>query len=115
MVYLCLRILSPFVNVFAWASVLAITFHPVHAALVRKTGRVTLSALLCSALVVIAFVISLTFIAGLAVNQFVALGDSLQQTFSTTGVDTTTPWGRAYDWLARRLGRRCAGGRRRCR
>lgn len=104
-VYLCLRILSPFLSVIAWASVLAITFHPVHAYLVRKTGHVALSALVSSALVVVAFVIPLLVISGLAVNQFAALGDSLQQTFSSgTGVDTTTPWGRAYDWMARRLG-----------
>lgn len=35
-VYLCLRILSPFFNVLAWASVLAITFYPVHVYLLRR-------------------------------------------------------------------------------
>ena len=30
-VYSCLLILNPFINVIAWASVLAITFHPLHA------------------------------------------------------------------------------------
>jgi predicted PurR-regulated permease PerM len=104
-VYLCLLILTPFFNVLAWAAVLAITFHPLHDYLSRMTGRVTLSALVSSALIVIAFVIPLTFIAGLAVSQFVTLGNSLQQTFSAGGsIDTSTPWGRAYDWLARRSG-----------
>ena len=104
-VYLCLRILSPFLDVIAWSAVLAITFHPLHAYLVRKTGRKTLSAGLSSALVVVAFVIPLLFIAGLAVNQILAVGDSLQRTFTDEGgINTTTPLGQAYDWLTRRLG-----------
>src|SRR5687768_107601 len=43
-VYLCLRILGPFMNVIAWASILALTFHPLHVYLTRKTGRKALSA-----------------------------------------------------------------------
>jgi predicted PurR-regulated permease PerM len=104
-VYLCLRILSPFVNVIAWSAVLAITFHPVHGYLVRRTGRPTLSALLSSALVVVAFVIPLSFIAGLAINQFLQLGESLQDAFTAdAGIDTTTPFGRAYEWITGWLG-----------
>ena len=102
-VYLCLQILRPFTNVIAWSAVLAITFHPLHQYLIRKTGRVSLSALICSALVVVAFVIPLLFIAGLAVSEFIALGDSLQRTFTgESGMDTAL--GRAYGWLTGRLG-----------
>jgi predicted PurR-regulated permease PerM len=43
-VYLCLSILSPFASVIAWSAVLAIICYPVHDWLVRKTGRVALSA-----------------------------------------------------------------------
>ena len=104
-VYLCLRILSPFLDVIAWSAVLAVTFHPLHEYLVRKTGRKTLSAGLSSALVVVAFVLPLLFIAGLAVNQILAVGDALQRTFTDDGgVNTTTPLGQAYDWLTRRVG-----------
>lgn len=103
-VYLCVRILSPFFNVIAWSCVLAITFHPLHQFLVRKTGRVALSAFLASALVVVAFVIPLLVIAGLAVSQFLALGGSLERTFTEAGVNTATPLGQAYEWLTRRLG-----------
>ena len=104
-VYLCLRILSPFFNVLAWASVLAITFYPVHVYLLRRTGHVAFSALVSSGLVVVAFVIPLVLLAGLAVNQFVVLSGSLQQAFlAGPGVDPATPWARAYGWLAPRLG-----------
>jgi predicted PurR-regulated permease PerM len=104
-VYLCVLILAPFLNVIAWSSVLAITFHPVHRYLVRTTGRVALSALLSSALVVVAFVIPLLFITGLAINQFLALGNSLQRTFTEEGgLDTEGTLGRAYEWVILRLG-----------
>lgn len=103
--YLCLRILSPFLSVITWSAVLAITFYPLHQYLVRKTGRVTLSAFICSALVVVAFLLPLLLLAGLAINQLLALGTSLQETFTgDTGINTATPLGRAYQWLTRMLG-----------
>ena len=43
-VYVCLSILRPFASVIAWSAVLAIICYPVHDWLVRKTGRVALSA-----------------------------------------------------------------------
>jgi predicted PurR-regulated permease PerM len=99
-VYLCLRILSPFVNVIAWAAVLTVTFYPLHQYLVRMTGYVSLSALVASALVVVAFVIPFLFLAGLAINQFLALGNSLQEAFGEGGrVDTPSLLGRVYVWV----------------
>lgn len=104
-VYLCLRILAPFLNVIAWASVLAMTFYPLHASIVHRIGHPALSAAAASALVVIAFVIPLLFIAGLAINELVALGNALQQTLADDrGIGTTAPVGRVYEWLSSRLG-----------
>jgi predicted PurR-regulated permease PerM len=77
--YLCLLIMRPFFNVVAWSTVLAIACSPVHARLVRRTGRVALSAFLTSALMVLAVLVPLFFVGGVAVNQVVALGDSLKQ------------------------------------
>jgi predicted PurR-regulated permease PerM len=37
-VYLCLRILSPFADVIAWASILAITFRPLYLYLSPRPG-----------------------------------------------------------------------------
>lgn len=103
--YLCVLILTPFLYVIAWSAVLAITFHPVHRYLVEKTGHVSLSALLCSTLVLIAFVIPLLFVTGVAVNQFLALGKSIQETFTREGgLEASGPLGRAYEWITRRLG-----------
>jgi predicted PurR-regulated permease PerM len=80
-VYLCLLILSPFFNVVAWATVLAITCYPFHQRLVRRNGRVALSAATTSALMVLAVLVPLVFIGGVAINQLLALRDSLRQAF----------------------------------
>ena len=80
--YLCLRILGPFLNVIAWASVLAITFHPLYRDLQQRLKRPALSALICSAVVVVAFLIPLLFVVGVAIDQLLALGNSLQKTFA---------------------------------
>jgi predicted PurR-regulated permease PerM len=80
-VYLCLLILRPFASVIAWSSVLAIICYPVHQWLVRKTGRIALSALITSLLTVLAFVLPLIVVGGIAVNECVALGPSLQRAF----------------------------------
>ncbi len=104
-VYFCLLILGPFLNVIAWSSVLAIAFHPVHQRLVRKTGRVSLSAFISTLLVVVAILIPLVFLTGLAINQFFTLRDYLQQT-SREGLDLASlePVRRLYEWVTRRPG-----------
>ena len=108
--YLCLRILSPFVNVIAWSTVLAITFHPVHEALARRTGHKSLAALLTSALVVVAFLLPLLLMFTLALNQLLVLGQTLQKTFTAGGaIDTSSPWGQAYVWVMSRVGLDGAG------
>jgi predicted PurR-regulated permease PerM len=82
-VYLCVSILRPFTSVIAWSAVLTIICYPVHQWLVRKTGRVALSALITSVLTVLAFVIPLLAVGGTAVKECVALGHSLEDVFQT--------------------------------
>ena len=104
-VYFCLLIVRPFLNVIAWSSVLVITFHPVHQRLVQKTGRVSVSAFLCSVMVAAACVIPLLFVTAVAIDQFMALGASLPHLFTDeTGIKAGTPLRQAYEWLGDRLG-----------
>ncbi len=109
-VYLCLRILGPFLNVIAWASVLAITFHPLYRDLRQRLKRPALSALICSAVVVVAFLIPLLFVVGVAIDQLLALGNSLQQTFADQNAFMATPVGRAYEWVTATAGSRHESG-----
>ena len=80
-VHMCLLILRPFFGVVAWSTVLAITCYPFHQRLVRRNGRAALSAAITSTLMVLAVLVPLLFIGGVAVNQLLALGDSLRQAF----------------------------------
>jgi len=104
-VYFCLLVVRPFLNVIAWSSVLVITFHPVYQWLVSKTRRVSLSAFVSSLMVLVAIIIPLVFITAVAINQFVALGTSLQQLL-TAGpeLEAGKPLRQAYGWLSNRLG-----------
>ena len=72
-VYFCLLILRPFLNIIAWSCVLAIAFHPVHQRIVRRTGRLILSALISSVLVVVAILIPVLVIGGLARQSIASL------------------------------------------
>ena len=78
-IYLCLLLLRPFFGVIGWSVVLAITCYPLHERLVRRNGRVGLSALMTSVLMVLAVLVPLVFIGGVAVNQLLAIGDSVRQ------------------------------------
>jgi predicted PurR-regulated permease PerM len=80
-VYLCLLILRPFFSVVAWSTVLAIACYPLHERLVRRNGRVARSAFITTALMVLAVLVPLVFIGGVAVNQLLVLADSLRQAF----------------------------------
>lgn len=122
-VYLCLLILRPFFGVAAWSTVIAITCYPFHQRLVRRNGRVALSAAITSILMVVAVLVPLLFIGGVAIDQLLALGDSLRQAFldpegisrrvttalaplaQRLGLDTTAiaAWasGHASEWLTK--------------
>jgi len=75
----CVAILRPFAHVIAWSTVLAIICYPVHQSLVRRTGRMALSALITSLLTVLAFLLPLLVIGGVGVSECVTLGHSLQR------------------------------------
>jgi predicted PurR-regulated permease PerM len=104
-VYVCVLILGPFVNVIAWSSVLAIAFHPLHRYLVGKTGRVTLSAVISTVIVAVTIMLPLLFIIGVAVNEFLALREYLQQSAAEGNpIPAIEPLRRAADWLNARFG-----------
>jgi predicted PurR-regulated permease PerM len=102
-VYLCLLVLRPFFHVLVWSSILAIAFYPLYRYLLRYMRKPWLSAFVCSVLVVLAILVPLSFIARVAVEQFLALRDYLQQQFAADGgADTVLqPLRSAGAWLQR--------------
>ena len=101
--YLCVLVLQPFLHVLVWSSVLAIAFYPVHRRLVSVTGRPALSAFICSVLVVVTILIPLLFVAGVAIDQFLALKDYFEQQMAGDGarVMTLAPVRWTTEWLGR--------------
>jgi predicted PurR-regulated permease PerM len=85
----CVAILRPFANVIAWSAVLAVLCYPLQQRLVRRTGRVALSAFMASVVTVLACVVPLLAVGGIAVNECVALGHSLQHAFQAEGEPLT--------------------------
>ena len=80
-VYLCLLILHPFLNVIGWSAVLAITCYPLHQRLVRRTGRSGLSAFITSTVMVLSVGVPLLLTATIAANQLVAMREPMRQMF----------------------------------
>jgi predicted PurR-regulated permease PerM len=104
-VYLCARIIAPFINVIAWSLVLAVSFYPLHERLVRRTRRPSLSALVSSLLVVVTILIPVAFVAALAINELLALRGYLGQASSgALDLRVFAPLREAADWLLRRAG-----------
>jgi predicted PurR-regulated permease PerM len=102
-VLLCVLIMRPFFGVVAWSAVLATTCYPLHQRLVRRTGRTGLSAVVTSVLMVLAVLVPLLFVGGLAVEQLLALRDSLREAWlDPTG--TTRRLTAAVAPLTERLG-----------
>ena len=85
-VTVCVAILRPFANVIAWSAVLAILCYPLQEALVRRTGRVAVSALLTSMVTVLVCLVPLLVLAGVAVNESVALAHSFPRSFQDAAV-----------------------------
>ena len=83
--YHCLAILRPFASLIAWSGVLAILCYPLQQRLVRRTGRVALSAFITSVLTVLTCLVPVLVVAGAAVNEGGALGISLQRGFAAGG------------------------------
>ena len=102
-VYVCLSILRPFASVIAWSAVLAIICYPLQQWLVRRTGRVALSAFITSVLTVLAFVVPLLVLGGIAVNEGVALGHSLQRAFQAEA-EPLERTAAALAWIAGHVG-----------
>ena len=98
--YLCFRVLAPFTSVMAWAGVLATGFYPVHKRMVADTGRKTLSALISTLLVILVILLPLAVVASVAVDQFLALRESLQQ---GAAVDGGSAVRQVLEWVAARL------------
>src|SRR5919107_1341467 len=70
--YLCWKMLLPFVEVVLWAVVLVIVFFPVHRRILKRVGSPGWSAVLSCLLVIVIILVPLTLLTFAIVNE---LGD----------------------------------------
>jgi predicted PurR-regulated permease PerM len=97
--YLCWRMLQPFVAVLAWATVLVVAFYPVHRRLLARTKRPSASAALSCLLVVVTILLPVTLIAFALVHELSGFADNLKANVSAL-LDPNSPvTGRFLNWL----------------
>jgi predicted PurR-regulated permease PerM len=101
--YVCWLMLLPFVNVLAWASVLAVLFYPVHQRLVALTNRPSLSALLSTMIVIAVIVVPLTLLTLVVAKEVGEVAKNAQEFFRSL-LDPSSPViGRVMGWLGLRV------------
>ena len=97
--YLCWLMLEPFVSVLVWAAVLALTFAPVHAWILRRTGKPNLSAMLASLFVVFVIGVPFGLVTWAIVREVVPAIGMVQQAFSEFLDPESRASGPAMQWL----------------
>ena len=102
-IYVCWLMLLPFVNVLAWASVLAVLFYPIHQRLVALTKRPSLSALLSTIIVIAVIVVPLTLLTLVVAKEIGEVAKDAQGFFRSL-LDPSSPViGRVMGWLGLRV------------
>lgn len=97
--YLCWRMLQPFVEVLAWATVLVVAFYPVHRRLLARTKRPGTSALLSCLLVAITILLPTTLIVFALIHEMSGFAENLKANVSAL-LDPNSPiTGRFLNWL----------------
>lgn len=100
-VYLCWLIALPFLDVLAWAAVLAIIFFPVHRWIEARLGRSGWSALVSTLLVIVVILLPLTLMTIAVARQLAGITQNLQANVDSL-LDPNSPvTGRALRWLSR--------------
>jgi predicted PurR-regulated permease PerM len=101
--YVCWLMLLPFVNVLAWASVLAVLFYPIHQRLVALTNSPSLSALLSTMIVIAVIVVPLTLLTLVVAKEVGEVAKNAQE-FIRSLLDPSSPViGRVIGWLGLRV------------
>ncbi len=104
--YLCWKMLEPFVEVVLWAVVLVIVFFPVHKRIQARVGSPSWSALLSCLLVIFAILVPLTLMTFAVVNEMSDFAQALQAKSDASAgasaglLDPNNPYvGPAVRWL----------------
>jgi predicted PurR-regulated permease PerM len=97
--YLCWLMLEPFISVLVWASVLALTFAPVHARMLKRTRKPNLSALLATLFVVFVIGVPFGLVTWAIVREVVPAIEMFQAAFAELLDPESHAAGPAMRWL----------------
>ena len=89
--YLCWRMLQPFVNVVLWATVLAVVFYPLHKRIRERVGSPAGAAILSTLLVVVLILLPASFITVAVVRELAGAADNLQAGVQKLSSASTIP------------------------
>jgi predicted PurR-regulated permease PerM len=89
--YLCWRMVQPFVNVILWATVLAVVFYPLHRRIRERVGSPSGAAVLSTLLVVVLILLPASFITIAVVRELAGAADNLQAGVQKMSNATTIP------------------------
>lgn len=97
--YLCWKMLEPFIEVLLWAVVLVIVFMPVHRRVRARVGSPGWSAMLSCLLVVFVILVPLTLVALAITREMTHIAQSIQTGAGTGGLLSSPYVERALDWV----------------
>src|SRR5687767_15945223 len=79
LLYLCWRMIQPFLSVILWATVLVILFHPVHKRLKQRIRQPWLAALISCLLVILIILVPVALITLAVINELSNAVQTVQQ------------------------------------
>jgi predicted PurR-regulated permease PerM len=97
--YLCWKMLEPFIEVLLWAVVLVIVFMPVHRRVRARVGSPGWSAMLSCLLVVVVILVPLTLVALAITREMTHIAQSIQTGAGTDGLLNSPYIDRALNWI----------------
>lgn len=101
--YLCWLMLKPFVNVLMWASVLTLTFIPIHQRILARTGRPSLSAALSTLFVMFVIGVPMGLVTWAIVREIMPAVGMLQSTIRRILDPDAHYTGPVMRWLGERV------------
>jgi predicted PurR-regulated permease PerM len=81
--FLCYRLVSPFLPALAWALALAVIAHPLHRRIKQRVSHSELAAGLSAALAAVVVVVPVVFVSNTLVREAARYASSLQDSFTT--------------------------------
>jgi len=101
LLYLCWRMVQPFLNVILWATVLVILFYPVHRRLLRRIKSPSLAALVSCLLVILIILVPVTLITLAVVNELYSAALTVQAAIDYILDPTSRGTGPILNFLSR--------------